>query len=225
MQCTEVRAALKSAGEAGLHNQPVLLRAHLADCADCRTLAEDMQFRGLLGDLPVPGPGAGYADRALAQAWAVHSSRTASAAVKTGWGLATAAVLVLAVSIGLRVNAPATAPADVASAAAEPVPVVVVAPSEVREVNLLMVSAAALADATISLQLDANVVLAGYPGRNRLSWQTALAAGNNQLTLPVQLTGTQSGTIIVAVESGGARKQMMFTVQATDQQALALLTI
>lgn len=230
MQCSDVRAALEPAGKAGSQNpsaaRSARVAAHLVDCADCRTLAADLQFRGLLKVLPMTDPGAGYADRALAQAWATHSSHSKKTVVaRTGLGLAAAAMLVVAVGVGLRVSPPTGSPAELTSAASAPASIVAAAPREVREIDLLMVSAAALPAATISLQLDEHVVLAGYPGRNSLSWPAALVAGNNQLTLPVQLSGAQSGTIIVAVEAGGARKQMMVTVQATNQQALARLAI
>jgi hypothetical protein len=224
MQCTEVRHIMQQPAAENLFPVTGRLREHLMQCAACRAYARDCQFRVLLGNLPVPGPSAGFADRALAQAWAAGTKERASAFARAGWGLATAAILVLAVGLVSRVYFPGSLPtAD--SSSAVPSQVLVVAPSVVRQVDLLMVSARALPEATITLQLDENVELAGYPGRNSYTWPGSLVAGNNQLTLPVQLTGEQSGTITVAVEADGARKQMMFTVQVTPRQGTALLPI
>ena len=79
--------------------------------------------------------------------------------------------------------------------------------------------AQALGEATITLELDENLALDGYPGMKRISWLTSIKAGDNRLTLPLRLQDDNNGVITFAIESGGRRKQMMFTVQPSDQGA------
>ena len=212
MQCENFRQQLQRIGVKGLREKaPGVLHTHLESCADCREYTEDMQFRQLLSALPVAGPGEGFAERALQRAWATRDGQRTAPTAATGWLLATAAILVLAVGAVFMV------PGTGVITGGESPQVVEVAPQAVRQVDLLMVSGQALANAWITVQMDENVSLAGYPDLNRIRWSTSLEPGNNQLSLPVQLRGDRSGSIVVEVESDGARKQMLLTVEAAAQ--------
>ncbi|MES3008778.1 MAG: hypothetical protein V4751_13515 [Pseudomonadota bacterium] len=217
MHCENFRQQLQRIGVKGLREMvPGVLHTHLESCADCREYTEDMQFRQALSAIPVAGPGEGFAERALQRAWAARDGQRTAPSVNTGWLLATAATLVLAVGAAFMV--PGT---GVTTGSGSPLSVVEVAPQSVRQVDLLMVSGHALVDAWITVQMDENVSLAGYPDLDRIRWSTSIAQGNNQLTLPVQLRGNSSGSIVVEVEADGARKQMQLTVEAAPQMQQA----
>jgi len=210
MQCNDVRQILQSTENISLRSLSADLQSHLATCEDCREYAEDLQYQGLMRDLPAPAPREGFAREALDKAWAATEGSRTAPRFGTGWALASAFALVLAVGVVLNLPGPVTSPISTD----QPVHVVEVAPQEVRNVDLLMVSAEALPDAWITLQMGDNVSLDGYPGHNRIRWVAPMVAGNNQLTLPVQLQGESSGSIVVEIESGGARKQMLLTVES-----------
>lgn len=220
MQCTEARIQLEQTVQAG--QAPAAgLHGHLAGCADCRDYAAALRLERQLKALPVPPLSEGFAERALDKAWQAKAGREALRGSGAAWRLGLAASLLLA--LGVVFKTPWRGPEP--SVPDMPAQVVQVAPLSVRQVELLMVSGKALPDAVITVQLDEHVALAGYPGVNSLRWQAPISAGNNQLSLPVQLLGDSGGVIVVEVEAGGARKRMSFAVQPVRDQTAALLTI
>lgn len=219
MQCTDAKAQLdRQFLQAETPALDLALSEHLEVCSSCRSYAQDLRIDTLLSSLPVPPMSENFARRALDKAWAATHPQDSSInrPVKAGWWMATAASVVLAT--GILFSSPwREAPSGMAPA----MPVVQVAPQELRQVDLLMVSGTALANATITISMDANVTLAGYPNTTKVSWQAPINAGNNQLSLPVRVQRGSGGVIVVEVESGGARKQMRFAV-ATDSQDNAI---
>ena len=212
MQCTQIKTLVNEVGIERLKDQaPESVRQHIDSCEHCREYLESMRYNALLKRLPNVAPSEGFADRALQQAWLAKESRSTEPRAPKTWMLATAASLVLA--IGVLFTLPSQ---DTSTGIGSNVVVVEVAPQEIRQVDLLMVSGQALENAFITLQMDEHVSLAGYPDYSTVRWATSIVAGNNQLTLPVQLRGSDSGSIVVEVESGGARKQMLLNVSAVS---------
>lgn len=185
---------------------------HIEACAACQATIEDLRFSQLLSGIPVAGPSEGFADRALQQAWKTKDSQKTSPSAGKSWMLAAAASLVLAIGVVFTVSEQSSS-----TRATSPAQVAEIAPRETRQVDLLMVSGQALTDAYITLQMDGHIALEGYPDMSTIRWSTAIAAGNNQLTLPVQLLGNQSGSIVIEIVSGDARKQMLLTVDPSPQ--------
>jgi hypothetical protein len=213
MQCTEARVQLDQAMQTASPTYAAGLREHLAGCASCRDYADDGRLQRQLQALPVPPLSKGFAERALDKAWQAKVGREAPAGSSTAWRLGIAASLVLAVGIAFKTTPWGPEPLVTELVPDSAVQVVQVAPQSVRQVELLMVSDKALPAAVITVQLDEHVALAGYSGISKLRWQSPISAGNNQLSLPVQLLGDQGGVIVVEVESDGARKRMTFAVQ------------
>jgi len=221
MQCTQIKTLVNEVGIERLKDQAnVSVQQHIESCADCREFLEAMRYNVLLKGLPNVAPSEGFADWALQRAWAARESRTTESRASKPWLLATAASLILA--IGVVFTLPSQ---DTSTGIGNNVEVVEVAPQEIRQVDLLMVSGQALENAFITLQMDEHVSLAGYPDYSTVRWATSIAAGNNQLTLPVQLRGSDSGSIVVEVESGGARKQMLLNVDAVSEREQVALII
>ncbi len=220
MQCKDTQQLLEQ-HNGQVKELPFTARAHLKDCETCADFAQELQFAQVLQGLPVQPASAGFADRALQQAWLQGQSSESRDGSGVWRKVAVAACLVLATSVALQTQLPVRDSGSNGS----PAQVVQLAPRAVSEVNLLMVSAVHYPETTITLRMDANVRLAGYEARDELRWPVSLAAGNNQLTLPVQLQGNNSGSISVHVESDGASKEMQLTVDALEPQRAALLVI
>lgn len=220
MQCKDTQQLLEQhSGQ--VRELPSVGRAHVKDCESCTAYAEDLQFARLLQGLPVTPASVGFADRALQQAWLQGEGSDTRDGSGIMHKIAVAACLVLATSVALQTQMPVRDSESDDS----PTQVVQLAPRAVSEVNLLMVSPADYPETTITLRMDANVRLAGYEANDELRWPVSLTAGNNQLTLPVQLQGNDSGNIFVQVESNGASKEMQFTVDAVEPQRAALMVI
>lgn len=214
MRCSEVRARL----EAGLHsgdNPEGALLTHLRDCSECRNHAEELRLLRLLRTLPVPPSSPGLAGRALQRGWRM------AAPARPLWRIAAlAASLLLAAGLGgywgwRQFSAP-EAPA---------VQVVLMQPHQTRTVDVLMVSRIELPAAHITVHVDRGLMLAGYPGVDTLRWQAPIKAGNNRLSLPVQLRDGAAGNIVIQIESGQARRQLHVLVRPAEKPAAGRLMI
>lgn len=220
MHCNEVKQLLSQSG-GQVEALPQAGRTHLTACEDCAEYAENLEFSHLLRQIPVVPASEGFTDRALQQAWRQGNRNDDKEGSSPIRAMAVAACLVLATSVALHSLWPARETEDIATSPQ----IVRVIPEQINEVNLLMVSAVNLPEATITLRMDANVQLAGYAGNQELRWPASLTAGNNQLTLPIQLQGVDSGNISVHVESNGATREMMLTVDAMPRQRAAVFAI
>ena len=213
MHCSEVRQRLNAAPVSAEPEQA--LRDHLAGCAECRDYlsqlrAEDLDLTRRLAAIPVPPPSEGFADRALARAWETAHGQPAQqrpATRRYAWAGLAASVLVAVVLVTQWLGPRESAVLPTGET------VVQIAPETTRPVHVRLVSKEALPNATITVRLDGNVALTGYPGMQTLSWQAPIVAGTNQMSLPVALTGSDHGSIVIEVSSGGARKQMRLSIE------------
>lgn len=220
MNCSKTRSIIgENQGRVSL--MPDSAQAHIRTCAECADYAEDLEFEKLLLKSKVPPASTGFTDRALQQAWLQREESYPRDGVSRLWKYSVAACLLLATSVALNSLWPVSE-RDSYDLVSE---VVQVIPDSVNEINLLMVSQTDLPEAEITLRMDDNVSLAGYAGIQNLSWSTSIASGNNQLTLPVQLQGSDSGSISVEIHSNGLSKEMRLTVGQLTQQRAALLVI
>lgn len=194
--------------------------AHLQQCQQCRTVAEEQRLRALLQDLPVPPPSPGFAERVLTDAWKRGNQDQRGpgiASSKTRWPLAAAASLMAAVvGLTLVLNQQPTPTGGDQVASSSAAPSGNDASTAVAQVDVLLISGTSYPHAKITLRLDENLSLQGRPGQRSLHWQARIAAGNNQLTLPLTLKGADSGEISVEVEANGVRKIATFTVSSGD---------
>lgn len=210
MQCTEVKAQIDRVVE-GKQAPTRDVEEHIASCQSCRSYAQDLRIASVLRNAPVPPMREGFAELAMEKAWAAKGKHTRVSAVNGKWWVATAASV--AIAFGVVFNLPQER-VDTQPTQRESVQVVNVAPQTVRQVDLLMVSGEALPNANITVHLDENVGLVGHPNSSKVSWQASLNAGNNQLSLPVQVLKGGGGMIVVEVESSGKRKHMRFELSA-----------
>jgi len=200
---------------------PASVQGHVKDCSSCAAFAEDIEFAKLLSQSTIPPASVGFTDRALQQAWLQRERSHSREGVGTLQAVGIAACLVLATGVALN----SIWPVREASQIDPSNQVVQLVPEIVNEISMLLVSQIDFPEAVITLRMEDNVSLAGYAENQVLSWSTAIASGNNQLTLPVQLQGTGSGSISVEVQSNGASKELQFTVAQLSQQRAALFVI
>lgn len=215
MHCSDVKQRLQQAMTSAAIKADNDLIAHLETCEPCRDYAQELRLTRLLANTPVPAMREGFADQALARAWELGQHQQASKPIRTYakasyavMGMAASLLLgVLLVSQWRNISTPVVQPAPLAQ--------VEVAPAVTRNVQVRLVSKEALPDATITIQLEGDVALTGYPGQQTLKWQTAIVAGNNQMALPVSLKGNNAhgGVITIEVRSGDASKALQFNVQ------------
>lgn len=207
MRCEHTREMIDRAYIEGADSLDKLVYEHLARCPECNHYGVEVQTRALLSDLTIPGPRPGFADEVIDIAWATRHGQSNGRRRATAKVLALAASLVLAISVVFQTPWRSSDPARPALAE-----LAATTPHSVRQVDLLMESASALPDAVITVRLDDHVRLVGYPGDNSISWHAPIGAGNNQLTLPVQLQGDKRGVILLEIVSDDFRKEMALAV-------------
>lgn len=207
MHCNDAEKLIDTLSHNLLHDEKGLMR-HLALCNSCHDYTRERQLIELLASLPVPESSTGYEERVMAAA--IREKRPAVNRLHAYWAISTAASVLLAVVLTLQFHSAGTR--DQAEIVQDSV--VEVQPGQPRIVNVLLNSPRLLNDALMALQWDENLELRGYEGVKELRWQTTLKDGNNKLSLPIQLTGGESGTLTVTVEHGGARKHFSVLVNA-----------
>jgi len=211
MKCEEVVGLLMAARRQSDRDARRAAVVHLSGCEDCRDALRAVQVLHRERDNPVPQPSPGAFERAIAEATR-RSPLALSLRRPTFWwgasvGFAAAASLAIAL---LPVLPVATPPGSTSS-----VPGVMVALNETRDLSIAVDSPVALAGAEIRVVLNGAIGLAGFDGQKELRWSTDLAAGVNQLTLPVVAFGADGGQLTVEVVHGERRRTFIVDVRTT----------
>jgi hypothetical protein len=221
---------------------------HIAACPDCRAVQLALAALSAERRRPTPVPPPGALHRAVAAATAVSagavsyghghrgSRRRGGPALEQGrrpgfWagmglGAAVAAGLAAAVfafmpSVWRMSEHGGITPAATAAAAVHAprvTPEISMALNETRDVNISVEAPTALPDAEIRVVLTGAIELAGFEGQKELRWRTDLAAGPNQLRLPIVALGGVGGQLLVEVQHGERHRTFVVDVKATSAQ-------
>ena len=92
--------------------------------------------------------------------------------------------------------------------------VIPVAMNQSQSIRIVFNADAAIQQAELSVYLPDNVRLVGYPGRDKISWQTSLLKGQNILTLPVMTTTEGRGELRTQLTYHNKVKTYHFVVEA-----------
>lgn len=171
-------------------------------CAACRASETDAELLRALGRLPVPEPGEGFEARLLARVLNVPRARSTPSIPLLRWPVAVAAVLSLGIAVAVSTLTDWRSPEEQVLAGGRSPELFA------RPVHIQLDSPRELPGATIRLRLPANTILQGYRERRVIEWQADITAGGNRLSLPLLVPGDASGTILIEVEHGGARKTL-----------------
>jgi hypothetical protein len=200
------------------------LEHHLANCPQCATRLRWQ--RRITGEMArqsgIPEPSVDFESRVLAVATGRSSAGHGRA---SGWrapviGGAVAALLVLGLALGLDPGDPA--PDGIRQAdsetAIEPVNQRL-APAEPREqtVRLAFTSHSQLDNVSLTLELPPHVELARFPGRQQLTWQVDLKAGDNVIALPLRIAYPESGEIVAHLDDGRKSKTFRARIPGADK--------
>ncbi len=202
------------------------LEMHLAECSVCTgRLNAERKLLDALRSQAVPAPSFDFESRVLTAA-------TRGTATRRTWqhpmvGSAVAAVLALGVFIGLQWQSGGQPQqALVADSAVVGETTVVEASAALPEfepreqtVKLAFHSGRALDDVTLTLELPANVELASYPGRQRLSWQVSLKEGDNVLALPLKVLFPGDGALVAHLNDGTRQKTFRAPIHDNTEPA------
>jgi hypothetical protein len=205
---------------------------HIATCPDCRDvqLALAALSTERRRSLPAPPPGALHRAVHAAAAAAARAPRERTRKRRQRWGFWAGMSLGGVVAAGLAVAILALGPSawriggasDSGSIAeARATPEISMALNETRDVNISVEAPAALPDAEIRVVLTGAIELAGFEGQKELRWRTDLAAGPNQLRLPIVALGGMGGQLLVEVQHGERHRTFVVDVKASDRRPTA----
>ena len=76
----------------------------------------------------------------------------------------------------------------------------------------------------ITVQLDDNLRMEGYPKGTPLSWSTRLKAGANKLTLPILFLDSEEGQVTVELEYQNVRKSLEIPVKLSEDTLVPAAT-
>lgn len=176
---------------------------------------QDSELIELLKTLPAKAPRAEFTDEVIGKALASARQTHNTQGIRPQWAIAAMLLVgVLAFSLG-QYGIPGS------TGTIEPIQshVVQMNPHEVKQLDLMVVSATDKPNATITVSLADNLELDGYPHMKKLQWQTSLKAGPNKLSLPVNLLSPQDGKISVEINHNGSVKQIEISVDSRDKPA------
>lgn len=182
--------------------QMVQFESHLGSCESCQhALQKEQQFRQLLKEYPVPGPSAGFEDRAFDRLPTKQQPRHNSAFV-AGFGGAMAAGIMLFVAATLFFK-PAPQSPDL--------PNIQLTLNQSKKVNMVFNVPEAVAEATFSMQVPEHINIAGRQGLHKIEWKTALKKGKNLLSLPVVASHAKDGELVAKIKYG--KKEKVFRMK------------
>ncbi|HEU4617761.1 MAG TPA: hypothetical protein VFV10_06940 [Gammaproteobacteria bacterium] len=221
MNCEEaVTLAIGSAdGRTAEHR---LALEHVAMCPECRDAQRALGALAAERRRRAPQPPPGAVQRAVRAAAAAARQQPAQKSFFSprlgfwagmGFGGAIAAGVAAAVVI---FASPSHAPTS-----ARATPEISIAANETRDVNISVDAPTALAGAEIHVVLTGGIELAGFDGQKELRWYTDLAAGANQLRLPIVALGGVGGQLLVEVQHGARHRTFVVDVKAKVRQPAA----
>lgn len=181
------------------------MQQHASRCRGCALTASDERIiRTALRELPVPPLRRGFKREALRTAWVAgrtlrrkmleHDVRIAA--------LAASSAIVVLVFAALRAPAPQPSAQGFDTVSAEKVEVYAVTAGEVQALRLRIQSPRDFDGVRFSVELPADVSLAGQPGIRAMTWEGRLRKGSNVLELPLLAQAGAAGRVATRVAWG-----------------------
>lgn len=216
MQCIQIQDLLDEYLDGALSPlQKVAFEYHVSECNGCRQhVAFAQQLQRQLVDMPYPSPSDDFESRILQSMPAsTISSRQRNYGFAAGFSTALAA--------GLGLWLVLTPPIAINDSGNKGVISIELVAEQTQPVNLVFNSPVDIENATLRLELPANIELAGFPARQKLEWQTSLHKGSNRLVLPLISHGTTDKPLLASISSKGKTRTFMVKVNSRMPSAAA----
>ena len=190
-------------------------KEHCQQCARCQTvLRQSLEILQTLRAMPVPAMPEDYAQRQFQRLWSEKRYEQPVRRRRYFYYPALAASLLLGVLLGGGLmNWFASGPSPLS------IQPLTVALYETREVRFVVNARRDLASARVTIRIPDHLELAGYPGRQELTWTTSLKAGANLLSLPLRAANPGSGEVVMVIDSkAGTLAEKSLVVESADKR-------
>jgi len=188
---------------------------HIQHCPACQRSVEQAQQMILaLREMPVAPPRAGYERRVLGslQQQAASPARRHRLPLWFATGFATAMLAVFTVWF-MFVTPGVQQDQHVAAITLH------VVPQQVRKVDLVFTSPNLIQQATMRIELPADVELEGYAARRVLEWQADIVQGKNRLSLPLIAKGKSGGVLNASISHKGKKRTFQINIIANGKSS------
>lgn len=212
MDCIEVRSRLASRRDSTTRDET--MQRHLEQCKACHSYATDVKLARLLSSMPVPAPSGSFQARIDAT---VAGAATPAHGPQHRRRLPLALAATVLIAFGAGIMTAVLRPVPVADHSSGPSLTLRVQPGKTRVVDVSVNSPRRLENATITLTLDRNIVLDGHPSVHKLRWQTAIAAGENRISLPLALRQPGNGSVTIVITAHGMRRSLTLALSSRPQ--------
>lgn len=223
MKCEIAKQKLQAAEDIGgislIHNE---ISAHLLGCEHCHHFASELALQRQLAQLDTPLPTQDFIERAIGQAVASYNHTDGAKRIdlrrksRPVWSLShplqAAAAVLLVVGAGLLFVPGEPGLND------DRVRITLV-PHQRKEVRVLIESAVARNNATLTVALAENLQMDGYAEQRALTWQTNLKQGANVLSLPLILASESDSHFELKYAYDGYEEKIQVVVNTAGTTA------
>jgi len=194
------------------------VQAHLGECDSChQAWQQELQFRQMMKDQPVPAPDAGFEDRIFDKLPRTGASVRKTAFV-AGFGGAIAAGVMLMIAAAIFFQPVSQQ---------QTLPNITLTLHQTKKVKMVFDVPEMVADATVSMQVPDHINIAGREGLHQLEWKTALKKGKNLLSLPIVAKMAESGELVAKIKYGNQEKvfRLKLDIHSIEQGLLNSVTV
>lgn len=194
------------------------VQLHIGGCESChQAWQQELQFRQLLKEQPVPAPAFGLEERAFSKLPRQQPVKVHRNAFVAGFSGAIAAGLMIMIAATMFFN-PATE---------QPVPDITLSLHQSKKINMVFDVPEMVAEATFSMKVPAHIDIAGKTGLHQIEWKTALKKGKNLLSLPIVAKMAESGELVAEIRYGDQVKtfRMKLNILPTEQGLLEIIKL
>lgn len=180
------------------------IQRHLAECSDCQEIMrQNREMLQTLRNMAGPTPSPGFLNLALKNAIAMEKDKQ-----RKKWWYQFAAVAAMVCLVVLGSMGHGHNPTSITTQQTG----ITLSLHDSKEVILMVQSAKTLENATITIELPPQLMLANNPNLREFSWQANVKEGKNFIPLPLIATGNGQVSIIAKIEHDNKIKTMRMEV-------------
>lgn len=197
------------------------LQNHLNHCDQCRQIFnQSNQLLDTLNTLSAPPVPNGFEERMLAF---VKQDETKKQSSHKNW-FATGFSTAMAASFALwMIFSPVSTYTPDTQGNKDTLKVVTLEVQQQRKIDLVFNVKNDLHNVNITLELPANIQVAGYPDKQTLQWTTSLKKGTNRLALPLIASKAQNGILVASLVKEGKTKTFRIRINSQNPASSMLI--
>jgi len=211
VNCSEIRKKIENLE---FLDDDKFVMQHIEKCDLCRYLYKESILYHELGEMHIPEPHDGFAEKAIRTAVKRNRVKRISSFI----GLSATAMLMIVLGTFFMREDPVNHHSSVADSGITHIV------DRERTVRVVIKALEPRPNATLAIDLSDNIRLKKYPSRQQLTWQTQLTRGNNLLELPLVFRNDFDGYVSIRYQYNGKEQEIRFRVRANKKEKIRSIT-